>query len=621
MVFSYSNDFKQYLAIETAGGPTWHPNNRKIAFVYDNPGLMQIFTVPIQSDHTLWPKRMIYDENRCTNPRYLQDGTLVFLKDNKGDENFQIGFITQDLDVGWITSDLKAKHLITLTTENSLFYSANIMNKTIFSIYRHKIPLQANIPELIYQPEEGLIRAEVISPDENFLVFARIHGNIFQELFLLEIETGKINPISRKISGDTKTRWVAVRWLDQNHLLVLTDHKSEFLRMAIISFDGKFHTINEIETNLQYEFPPNTFTFCENSPYTYFSSNQDGYSTIFRAIFDSHGCSEYETLELPHKAVLVTADERTFKQGLNLSPDGNLLALTLSSPTSPINIWILDLQSKKFWKATDASTVGLNPNNFVETSLRIFSSFDGLEVPYFRYLPQGEVPKDGWPAIIIIHGGPEAQIRPNFSPVIQFFLSAGFAVVTPNIRGSAGYSRTYLDLDNIEKRLDSIRDIKHLVSDIHEKNSSIDSNRLVIFGGSYGGFAVLSAMTEYPTLWKAGVDIFGIANFVTFLQNTGSWRRKLREIEYGSLDADMDTLIQISPIHKVDQITAPLFIIAGDNDERVPLSESIQMYESLKERGLPVKLLRFADEGHGITKLKNKIQAYSEIVSWLEEHV
>ncbi|MFX0205322.1 MAG: S9 family peptidase [Candidatus Hodarchaeota archaeon] len=621
MVFVDSNNFRQYLSIETAGGPTWHPNNREIAFVYDNPGLMQIFTVPIKSEYTLWPKRLIYNENRCTDPRYLQDGTLVFHKDNKGDENFQIGYIDQNLDVRWITSDLKAKHLITLTTPNSIYYSANIVNKKIFSIYRHRLPLHINIPEFIYQPNEGLVRVEVESPDQKFLVFTRIHGNIFQELFLLETETGKVYPISRKVSGDAKTRWYAVRWLNQNHLLVLTDHESEFLRMAIISFDGKFYTIDEIENSLQYESSPSIFTFCNNSPYTYFSSNQDGYSTIFRAIFTSKGCSEFEALVLPQKAVLVTADERTFKQGLCISPDGNLLALTLSSPTSPINIWVLDLQSRKFWRATDASTVGLNPSNFVDTTLKSFSSFDGLKVPYFRYLPQGEVPKEGWPAILIIHGGPEAQIRPNFSPVIQFFLSAGFAVVTPNIRGSTGYGRSYLDLDNVEKRLDSIRDIKYLVSDIQENDSAIDSNQLVIFGGSYGGFAVLSAMTEYPTLWKAGVDIFGIANFVTFLQNTAPWRRKLREIEYGSLDEDMDTLIRISPIHKVNQITAPLFIIAGDNDERVPLSESIQMYESLKKRGLPTKLLRFADEGHGITTIENKIHAYTEIISWLKEHV
>jgi dipeptidyl aminopeptidase/acylaminoacyl peptidase len=143
----------------------------------------------------------------------------------------------------------------------------------------------------------------------------------------------------------------------------------------------------------------------------------------------------------------------------------------------------------------------------------------------------------------------------------------------------------------------------------------------VIYGGSYGGFAVLSAMTEHPDLWKAGVDIVGISNFVTFLNNTAAWRRSIREAEYGSLDHDMETLERISPIHKVDNIAAPLFIIQGDNDERVPLSESIQIHEKLKEKGLPVQLFRFADEGHGLAKLENRIQAYNKVISWLKDIV
>ncbi|MHA1941020.1 MAG: alpha/beta hydrolase family protein, partial [Candidatus Hodarchaeales archaeon] len=165
----------------------------------------------------------------------------------------------------------------------------------------------------------------------------------------------------------------------------------------------------------------------------------------------------------------------------------------------------------------------------------------------------------------------------------------------------------------------SIKDIKHLADHIKRTGQGIDSEKLIIFGGSYGGFAVLSAMTEFPNIWRAGVDIFGIADFVTFLKNTAPWRQKLREAEYGSLTENIDTLIRISPIHKVDEIAAPLFIIAGDNDERVPISESIQMYESLKIKGLPVEFLRFPDEGHGITKLSNKIKAYSNIVRWLKE--
>ncbi|TFH04083.1 MAG: S9 family peptidase, partial [Candidatus Thorarchaeota archaeon] len=152
-------------------------------------------------------------------------------------------------------------------------------------------------------------------------------------------------------------------------------------------------------------------------------------------------------------------------------------------------------------------------------------------------------------------------------------------------------------------------------------DKEIDGNRLAIIGGSYGGFAVLSAMTEHPDLWRAGVDIVGISNFVTFLRNTAAWRRSLREAEYGRLEHDLETLEKISPINKIDKIAAPLLIIQGDNDERVPLSESIQMYEKLKEKGLQVELMRFADEGHGLAKLNNKIKAYSRVVQWLQEIV
>lgn len=273
------------------------------------------------------------------------------------------------------------------------------------------------------------------------------------------------------------------------------------------------------------------------------------------------------------------------------------------------------------WKATSAGTAGLNPSSFIDAALRSYLSFDGLPVPYFKYIPKGDKPAKGWPAILLIHGGPESQILPDFYPVVQFYLSNGFAVFTPNIRGSSGYGRSYMDADNVGKRLDSIMDIKHLALHIRRNEPEVDGSRLVVYGGSYGGFAVLSAMTEHPDIWKAGVDIVGVSDFVTFLQNTAPWRRKLREGEYGSLDQDIEILKAISPIHKIENISAPLFIIQGDNDERVPLSESLQMYEKLKEKGLEVELMRFADEGHGLAKLENRIKAYSRVVEWLKEIV
>ncbi len=611
--------FKAYLSIETAGGANWHPKQPKIVFEYDNPGYFQVYTTPIQKGVALWPERITHEQDRCTDARYLSDESIIFLRDKGGNENFQIGVITKETEFSWITIDSGAKHLITFTTDNWVFYSANILNKAAFAIYRHKIPVIDHEPELLFQPDEGYYLAVLVSQDEKRIIIRKYLGNNYQELLLFDVDSKEIRNISNLISGEEHTRWDAVRWINDEYLLVITDYQSDYYRLAIISLKGDFIQLENLEKELPFDVEKTAWN--AETETVFFVINQNGYSMLFKGVFNSRECVAFTQIDLPINGVIAAADQRAFTQGLTLSPNGNMLALTITSSNRPTNIWILDIKENNFFQVTQADTAGLNQDEFIECTLKQFQSFDALTIPYFRYIPKVTPPSKGWPAILNIHGGPEAQVRPSFSAITQFFLSAGYAVLTPNIRGSTGYGKTYLDLDNVEKRLDSIRDIAELVSHIQIAEETIDANRLVIIGGSYGGFAVLSAMTEYPDLWKAGIDIVGIANFVTFLQNTAMWRRKLREAEYGSLEKDMDTLIRISPIHRVDKITAPLFIVHGDNDERVPLSETLQMYNKLREKNLPVELLRFDDEGHGVTKLPNRIKTYSRILEWLNEVV
>ena len=222
--------------------------------------------------------------------------------------------------------------------------------------------------------------------------------------------------------------------------------------------------------------------------------------------------------------------------------------------------------------------------------------------------------------IVDVHGGPEGQQRIHFDPIYQYFLHRGYAIFTPNVRGSTGYGRAYSHLDDVEKRMDSVADLAHAVAWLIASGVA-DPRRIAVLGGSYGGFMVLAALTSYPDLWAAGVDIVGIANFVTFLENTGPWRRKLREAEYGSLERDRALLESISPIHKVEQIRAPLLVIHGANDPRVPIGEAEQIVASIKARGGSVEYLRFEDEGHGIVKLANKLVCYPAIAEFLDEHL
>jgi dipeptidyl aminopeptidase/acylaminoacyl peptidase len=203
---------------------------------------------------------------------------------------------------------------------------------------------------------------------------------------------------------------------------------------------------------------------------------------------------------------------------------------------------------------------------------------------------------------------------------MQYLVASGYAVFVPNVRGSTGYGYEYQSLDDVRLRMDSVKDLQYAVFYLRESGIA-DARRIAVMGGSYGGFMVLSALTTYPELWAAGVDIVGVANFVTFLENTGPWRRKLRESEYGSLEHDREFLEQISPIRSVDRIAAPLFVVHGANDPRVPVGEAEQIVAALKARDVPVEYLRFADEGHGLVKRANRLIAYPAIARFLDTYV
>ncbi|MDY6780769.1 MAG: prolyl oligopeptidase family serine peptidase, partial [Halobacteria archaeon] len=272
--------------------------------------------------------------------------------------------------------------------------------------------------------------------------------------------------------------------------------------------------------------------------------------------------------------------------GTSFDDDAERFAVTVTGSTMNANVYVVDFETGEAERWTDASTAGIPRETFVEPELVRYESFDGLQVPAYFSTPRGEPP---YPVVVDIHGGPESQRRPSFGSVKQYLLSHGYAVFEPNVRGSTGYGKEYTHLD-------------------------------VAMGGSYGGFMVLAALTEYPDLWAAGVDVVGIANFVTFLENTGEWRRELREEEYGSLDDDRDFLESISPTNKAGEIRAPLFVLHGENDPRVPVEEAEQIVERVPD-DVPVEKLVFDDEGHGIPKLENRIEAYSRIVEFLDEHV
>lgn len=286
----------------------------------------------------------------------------------------------------------------------------------------------------------------------------------------------------------------------------------------------------------------------------------------------------------------------------------------VKSAVIPGDVWKMNSDNKKLERITYVGEAKDVQHLWLDPVLSSFTSFDGLEVPYFFY---GNEEK-AQPVVVYVHGGPEHQIRHEFNPVIQYLAANGFAVVTPNVRGSMGYGRKYVKLDDGRKRMDSVADLKWLVKDLVE-NERADPDKVGIMGRSYGGFMVLAALTHYPDIWATGVDIVGISHFKTFLENTGSWRRELREFEYGSLKKDTDFFEQIAPLNRTNKIKAPLLIFHGRNDTRVPVNEAEQLTADLENQGKQVELIIFDDEGHQTEKIENHIHMNTKIVQFMQK--
>ncbi|MFA9432197.1 alpha/beta fold hydrolase [Egicoccus sp. AB-alg2] len=303
--------------------------------------------------------------------------------------------------------------------------------------------------------------------------------------------------------------------------------------------------------------------------------------------------------------------------GFRFTRDGRWLAFSFSSATVPGDVWRYDTQERRLERVT-VSPCAVDPASFVAPELVRFPSFDGLEVPAFVYRPRRAAERGPAPVVVVVHGGPESQYRPSFTPLTQYLVAQGFAVVAPNVRGSTGYGRRYQHLDDVEKRLDSVRDLAAL-HDWLGTQPDLDADRAALYGGSYGGYMTLMGLVLQPERWAAGVDIVGMSNLVTFLENTSAWRRAFREREYGSLEHHRDVLLEASPITYVDELRAPLFIVHGANDPRVPLSEAEQLHAVLRERGVRSELLVYADEGHGLSKLANRIDCYPQVAAFLHD--
>jgi len=396
---------------------------------------------------------------------------------------------------------------------------------------------------------------------------------------------------------------------DDKGIFFITNQYGEFNQLAYYNIATTEVTVISKEISWDVD----GFSISEDSKKAAFVVNENGYSSLY--LLNPKSFAFKKVTSLPIGLI----------GSMQFSKDNRSLGLTLNTYQSPSDTYVLDLQYNslrygKLTRWTYSEVGGLDTSKFVEPELIHYESFDGRKIPAFIYAKKTGSPQ---PVIISIHGGPEGQARPSFSSTYQLWMAnLGAAVITPNVRGSDGYGKEYLSLDNGFKREDSVKDIGALLDWI-KTQPHLDSSRVAVYGGSYGGYMVLASAVHYSDRLKAAVDIVGISNFVTFLKNTKDYRRDLRRVEYGDeRDPDMEAFLQnISPNNNVDQIQVPMFVVQGENDPRVPVTEAEQVVKSLRNNGKKVWYMNALNEGHGYRKKENRDIYQQAVILFLKENL
>lgn len=405
-------------------------------------------------------------------------------------------------------------------------------------------------------------------------------------MYVLDLESGDL----RELNADLDIAYAGGTFIEGGAaILTTTDKDSEFRRLA--RMDAATGAITPLTTDVDWDVEG-------------FDVAPDGASAVFSV--NAGGLSQLKMIDLGTGAI---SDGPSLPAGivggLEFRSDGAAVGFTLNRAAGGTDVYSFTLADGAVTRWTESEIGGLDPDGFVEPRLIAYPNADGDEIPAFVFAPEGDGPH---PVVVSIHGGPEAQYRPRFSPTVQYWVNElGVAVVAPNVRGSAGYGKTYVAADNGFNRKKSVEDIGALLDWIAAEDS-LDEDRVVVFGGSYGGYMVLASMVDYGDRLAGGVNIVGISNFVTFLENTQGYRRDLRRAEYGDeRDPEMRAFLEeISPLNSADEIDKPIFIAQGLNDPRVPASESEQILAAVRGNGGTAWYLLATNEGHGFRKRANR---------------
>ncbi len=598
---SLADQVTRMARVGRASSPSFSPDGKWIVFNSDLNGIPQAWVIDAQGGY---PRLVTYGNDPVSTVRWSPtDANLIaFSLAPGGGMNTQVFTVRPDgTSLRRLTPGGKDNNSLGGWTHDGrmLMVGSNLRDPAAIEPYLVD-PTSGKLELLMKSP--GINALEDVSRDGRFALISRLIGRGNNDLYLLDLRSRKetlLTPhtgpgeFGGEISPDGSTVYLV-----SNKDRDLT----AFARIKLI--DGKPGPIETVSERPDAELDS-------------FILNEQG--TQAALTWNVAGRSELALVDLPSgKSTVLRGLPSELIGGVTYSRDGRKLALVASGAAAPPDIWVMDVASEKLRQLTYSPHAGVNLAELIRPELVKFKAHDGLDLSGWLYRPKASNGPGAY--VISYHGGPEGQERPSFRSDYQALLSQGIGVFAPNVRGSSGFGKRFVNLDNGALRANGVKDIQACV-DYLVKNRIADPKRIGITGGSYGGYMTMAGVTEFPDLFAAGVDLFGIVNFATFFEHTEPWMAAISTTEYGDPVKEADMLKSLSPIYKLDKIKAAMMIQHGANDTNVPVIEAEQIVNNLRQRGVPVEYVLFPDEGHGFRKTVNRIRATVTMVEFFAKYL
>jgi len=588
--------------VGSAAAPSFSPDGRWLSVIANVSGLPQVYVIPVEGG---WP-RMITDgtdpvTSAVWSPAPGSEWIAVTIAPGGG-LNTQVYVVRSD-GTGW-------RRLTDGGQDNNAFNAWSDDGRRIYIDSNRRDPASRDtfvidvgtgkIDLVVRNPGIGSLTS--VTADGRYGVLSRVQSRGNNNLHLVELASGKDTLLTphegvAQYFGEI-ARTGATVYLGTNEGRDLTAFAR--LRLDASGKHGKPEILRE-RTDAELD-----------------GFRLNAQATIAALAWNVRGRSELELFDVEARKILPAPKlPGEIASSALFSRDGKRLAVTVSGAAQPPDVWIAE-QGGAFRQITFAQHAGVDLTTFVRPQLVTFKAHDGLELSGWLYRPPGATGPG--PFVISFHGGPEGQERPTFRADYQALLSQGIGVFAPNVRGSSGFGKKFVNLDNGALRFDGIKDIKSSVDYLVAARLA-DPARIGITGGSYGGYMTMAGLTEYPELFAAGVNQFGMVNFFTFFKHTQPWMAVISTVEYGDPVTQKDLLEKLSPLGKLDRIRAATMVQHGANDTNVPVIEAEQIVAYLKKRNVPVEYILFPDEGHGWRKTANRIRSTVEMVRFFDQHL